>query len=47
MLQSLITQQGGTLAFEGRRLLRRWDDRGILVYTNIDELMQTVGVSKQ
>lgn len=43
--KALITQQGGTLVFEGKRLLRRWDDRGILVYTPMQEVLDTTGVS--
>ncbi len=43
--KDLITQQGGCLVFEGRRLVKKWADKGILTYTDVDELLATVGVT--
>lgn len=38
----LLTQLGGTLAFRGSELVYRFDDRGILVYADVDELIPKV-----
>eukprot|EP00894_Picocystis_sp_ML_P001604 jgi/Pico_ML_1/52121/g2881.t1 len=38
----LLTQLGGTLAFKGDELVYRFDDQGILVYADVDELIQKV-----
>eukprot|EP00200_Dunaliella_tertiolecta_P001174 CAMPEP_0202363252 /NCGR_PEP_ID=MMETSP1126-20121109/15128_1 /ASSEMBLY_ACC=CAM_ASM_000457 /TAXON_ID=3047 /ORGANISM="Dunaliella tertiolecta, Strain CCMP1320" /LENGTH=277 /DNA_ID=CAMNT_0048957645 /DNA_START=242 /DNA_END=1075 /DNA_ORIENTATION=+ len=40
--QSLLTQQGGTIAFEGENTVFRHDDSGILKYADVDELLRTV-----
>lgn len=40
--KELITQQGGVLIFEGRKLIKRFDDKGILVYTPIEEILEAV-----
>lgn len=37
-----LTQLGGTLAFVGEELVYRFDDTGILVYADVDELMKRV-----
>jgi len=39
LLQSLITQQGGTIVFEGKKAVFSYKDKGILVYTDIDDLL--------
>jgi len=40
--QALLTQQGGTLAFDGTEVIFRHDDSGILKYTDVDALLRTV-----
>ncbi|KAM3573948.1 hypothetical protein VYU27_004076 [Nannochloropsis oceanica] len=42
--KSLITQQGGSLVFEGKMLTKIYRDKGILTYTDMDDLLRTVGV---
>lgn len=44
--KQLITQQGGSLVFEGRKLVRVYRDRGILTYTDVEDLLRTVGVAR-
>ena len=43
--KQLITQQGGTLVFEGRKLVKTYKDKGILTYTDVNDLLATVGVA--
>lgn len=40
--QSLLTQQGGTLAFNGNEVIYRTNDSGILKYTDVDEMLRTL-----
>ncbi len=40
--QDLLVQQGGTIAFDGTDTIFRHDDAGILKYTDMDLLLQTV-----
>jgi len=42
--KQLITQQGGSLVFEGKKLVKVYMDRGILTYTDVDDLLRTVGL---
>jgi len=42
--KSLITQQGGSLVFEGKKLVKVYRDKGILTYTDVNDLLRTVGV---
>lgn len=44
--ENLITQQGGCLVFEGRKLVRKYEDKGILTYTDMDDLLRVVGVKQ-
>ena len=45
--KELITQQGGTLIFDGRDLVWRFDDKGILVYTDIQDVLRVIGAQQQ
>lgn len=40
--EDLLTQQGGTIAFDGQMTTFRHSDRGILDYCSVDALMRTV-----
>ncbi|MEW5305746.1 MAG: hypothetical protein WDW36_008265 [Sanguina aurantia] len=40
--ESLLTQQGGTIAFQDANLLFRHDDSGILKYTDVNELLRVL-----
>mmetsp|Transcript_4455 Transcript_4455/g.7425 ORF Transcript_4455/g.7425 Transcript_4455/m.7425 type:complete len:299 (+) Transcript_4455:20-916(+) len=40
--EALLTQQGGTLAFNGEETIFRYNDSGILKYTDVDALLRTV-----
>eukprot|EP00624_Nannochloropsis_granulata_P005178 evm.model.NODE_36558_length_9878_cov_24.109232.2 len=42
--KSLITQQGGSLVFEGKTIKKIYRDKGILTYTDMNDLLRTVGV---
>ncbi|CBJ48830.1 conserved unknown protein [Ectocarpus siliculosus] len=42
--KELITQQGGTVVFEGRDKIYNYKDKGILVYTDVLEMLKTIGV---
>lgn len=44
--KDLITQQGGCLVFEGRKLVKKYEDKGILTYTDMDDLLATVEVKQ-
>lgn len=44
--ENLITQQGGCLVFEGRKLVRKYEDKGILTYVDFDDLLRVVGVKQ-
>jgi hypothetical protein len=44
MFQDLITQQGGTLVFEGKQLVYEFKDKGILTYTDVNEILKAVGI---
>ncbi|CAM9558770.1 unnamed protein product [Chrysoparadoxa australica] len=39
----LITQQGGTLVFEGKDVIYEYKDKGILVYTDILDMLRAIG----
>ncbi|CAM9867138.1 unnamed protein product, partial [Heterosigma akashiwo] len=42
--KELITQQGGTLIFKGKKVVYRYNDLGILRYTPIEQVFQVTGV---
>ncbi|CAM9256906.1 unnamed protein product [Ascophyllum nodosum] len=42
--KNLITQQGGTIVFEGRDKIFSYEDKGILVYTDVSDMLKTIGV---
>lgn len=42
--KELITQQGGTLVFDGTDKIYSYKDKGILVYTDVLEMLETIGV---
>lgn len=44
--KDLITQQGGCLVFEGRKMVKKYCDKGILTYTDMDDLLKVVGVKQ-
>lgn len=44
--KELITQLGGTLVFDGSDVVYEYKDKGILVYTDIQEVLRVVGASK-
>lgn len=37
--QDLVVQQGGTLVFDDEKTAYRYDDKGILVYAPIEEVL--------
>ncbi|KAG5189392.1 AhpC/TSA antioxidant enzyme-domain-containing protein [Tribonema minus] len=41
--KELITWQGGTLIFDGKEVVYQYNDRGILTYTPVDEVLREVG----
>lgn len=40
--ESLLTQQGGSLLFQGEKVIFRHSDSGILKYTDLDALLDAV-----
>ncbi|CAM9350351.1 unnamed protein product, partial [Phaeothamnion confervicola] len=44
--KELITQQGGTLVFDGAEVIYEYRDKGILTYCDVDVLMDVVGARR-